>query len=162
VGGFFQNEFYVFTKYLGNPGLTSSNVLNARQHVKPITIGEMYLIASEAALRAGNTSDAQAMLNTLQTTRGGSPTTISEDSVYNEWLKEKVGEGLRLSVMKRFGKGYSGRAAQPRAVALTVMMTGSEYEGKTVDASDYHYLWPIPSNEIQTNPNIANQQNPNY
>ena len=162
VGGFFQNEFYVFTKYLGNPGLTSSNVLNARQHVKPIMIGEMYLIAAEAAFRGGNTGDAQAMLNTLQTTRGGTSTTISEDSVYNEWLKEKVGEGLRLSVMKRFGKGYSGRAAQPRALALTVMMTGSDYETKNVDASDYHYLWPIPSNEIQTNPNIANQQNPGY
>ena len=42
------------------------------------------------------------------------------------------------------------------------MMTGSDYESKNVDASDYHYLWPIPSNEIQTNPNIANQQNPGY
>ena len=162
VGDFYKEQFYVFTKYLGNPGLTSSNVLNARQHVKPIMIGEMYLIAAEAAFRGSNTADAQTALNALQAARGTATTAISEDAIYNEWLKEKVGEGLRLSVMKRFGRGYSGRAAQPALAQLTLIMSGSEFENNSVEASDHRMIWPIPSNEIQTNPNIAGQQNPGY
>ena len=163
VSDFYTNEFYVFTKYLGNPALTSSNVLNARQHVKPLLIGEMYLIAAEADFRGGNTSGALATLNALQEARGAQKNvTVNEDIIANEWFKETVGEGLRLSTIRRFGKGYSGRAAQPRAAALTLLMSGSEYEAKTVAASDHHLVWPIPSNEIQTNPNIASQQNPGY
>ena len=163
VSDFYTDEIYVFTKYLGNPGLTSSNVLNGRQHVKPLLIGEMYLIAAEADFRAGNTAAALATLNELQEARGAQKNaTITEDILANEWFKETVGEGLRLSTIRRFGKGYSGRAAQPRATSLTLLMTGADYESKTVAATDYHLVWPIPSNEIQTNPNIASQQNPGY
>ena len=27
---------------------------------------------------------------------------------------------------------------------------------------DHRYVWPIPQEEIDSNPNIANQQNPQY
>ena len=85
-------------------------------------------------------------------------TSVTETVLYNEWFKETIGEGLRLSTIKRFGNGYSVRTPQPAAEGL--IMDGASYQFKSLDASDYHLNWPIPTNDIQTNPNIV--QNPGY
>lgn len=160
---FIVNDFHydvtIFSKYLGNPDLTSSAVLNARQHVKPLLIGEMYLIAAEAAFRSNNDAAALTALNALQTKRGATASTsVTETVLYNEWFKETIGEGLRLSTIKRFGNGYTVRTPQPAAEGL--IMDGASYQHKSLDASDYHLNWPIPTNDIQTNPNIV--QNTGY
>lgn len=152
--------FYTFTKYLGNPDLTSSNVLNSRQMVKPLMIGEMYLIAAEADFRGGNTNDATQTLNALQIARGAQTSDATLATLEKEWFKETVGEGLRQSVIKRFGNGFSGREGQPALVNAELLQNGSNYETKTVSPDEPKLLWPIPSNEIQTNPNIV--QNPGY
>ena len=163
VSEFYTKKFYIFTKYLGNPDLTSSNVLNGRQHVKPILIGEMYLIAAEACFRNNDVESATEILRTLQSQRGAKPCTLAnEELLQNEWFKETVGEGLRLSTIRRFGQGFNGRAGQTEAVAATVLMNGPDYETRAIAGTDYHLVWPIPSNEIQTNPNIAKEQNPGY
>ena len=49
-----------FTKYYGAPGagLNNSSIPNARQHVKPFMIGEMYLILAEASLQASDATTA--------------------------------------------------------------------------------------------------------
>lgn len=155
----FHYEVTIFSKYLGNPELTSSAVLNARQKVKPIMIGEMYLIAAEAYFRAGSKDAAKDILNALQSKRGATPSpAITESILYDEWFKETIGEGQRLSTIKRFGNGYSTRTAQEAAKNL--IMDGESYQYKSVDASDYHLNWPIPTNDIQTNPNIV--QNAGY
>ena len=152
----------IFSKYLGNKELVSasSTVLNSRQHVKPLLIGEMYLIAAEAAFRGANNDDAINALHELQTKRGANASlVVSETILYNEWFKETIGEGLRLSTVKRFGNGYSVRFAQPAAVDKYIMK-GADYETKSMDAGDYHLNWPIPTNDMQTNTNLV--QNPGY
>lgn len=155
----FKYDVTIFTKYLGNPDLTTNAALNARQHVKPLLIGEMYLIAAEANFRGGSENAALDALNALQVQRGATPSeTVTETVLANEWFKETIGEGLRLSTIKRFGKGYSVRTSQPAADGL--IMDGANYQYKSVEATDYHLNWPIPTNDIQTNPNIV--QNTGY
>jgi len=152
--------FYSFTKYLGNPDLTNSSVLNSRQMVKPLMIGEMYLIAAEASFRGGNTTDATSFINQLQGARASKVASATEESIANEWFKETVGEGLRQSVIKRFGKGFTGREGQVSLVEAELILSGNYYDTKEVKPDDFRLVWPIPSNEIQTNPNI--DQNPGY
>lgn len=155
----YKYDVTIFTKYLGNPDLTSSAALNARQHVKPLLIGEMYLIAAEAYFRGGNETAAIEVLNALQTKRGATPAAnVSETVLYNEWLKETIGEGLRLNTVKRFGNGYTVRTAQPAAKDL--IMDGENYQNKSLQPTDYHLNWPVPTNDIQTNPNLV--QNAGY
>lgn len=153
-------DVVIFSKYLGNKELTSSVVLNSRQHVKPLLIGEMYLIAAEAAFRGANESDALDVLHALQAKRGANASpVVSETILYNEWFKETIGEGLRLSTVKRFGNGYSVRFAQP-AAADKYIMKGADFENKSMAPDDYHLNWPIPTNDMQTNTNLV--QNPGY
>jgi hypothetical protein len=39
-------------------------------------------------------------------------------------------------------------------------MKGDSYENKSMDPTDYHLNWPIPTNDMQTNKNLV--QNPGY
>ncbi len=158
--GWYKDEFYVFTKYIGNPDLTSSGIPNAGNAIKPFMISEMYLIAAEAYAQSGNTASAKAVLNTLQEARGAIATDGSLSSVKKEWFRETVGEGLRMSCLKRWGDGYTTRAAQESAIKATVVMEGTDYTAKSLPASDYHFLWPIPTYEMQVNLNLV--QNEGY
>lgn len=156
-GSYYQGDFYVFTKYWGNPALTS-NLRNGRQLPKPLMIGEMYLIAAEAELAAGNAAAAKADLNALQAARGASETEATVETVRNEWFRETVGEGLRMVTMKRWGLGYEGRPMQPGAA--NALNQGTDYELKVLPASDHHFCWPVPSIEMNINSNLV--QNPGY
>lgn len=157
----YYTDVVVFTKYLGNPELTSSDALNGRQKVKPILIGEMYLIKAEAQYRGGNSTGAIATLKDLQTARGASVIGMVDETVLaNEWFKETIGEGQRLTTIKRFGKGYTARTPQAAAASKNLIMTGANFELKTMKADYYQLLWPLPTNDIQTNRNLV--QNPGY
>lgn len=147
----------VFTKYYGNPALTSSYP-NARQAAKPFLIGEQYLIAAEAYLAAGDATNAKKYLNDLQAARGATETEATAENIQNEWFKETVGEGLRMSCIKRWGTGFSGRVQQARNNGEA--LTGDIYVGKNFPASDYHWQWAIPAYEMKVNANIV--QNPGY
>lgn len=152
-------QFYVFTKYFGNPDLYTS-VANSYQAKKPLLISEMYLIAAEALLASGDTAGATTQLNVLQTRRGATATTATTENVRNEWYRETVGEGLRLNCLKRWGIGFSGREPQDKASELEVVMAGTYYGSKVMEASDYHFQWPVPMYEMQTNLKLV--QNDGY
>lgn len=155
----YKYDVTIFSKYLGNPDLTSNASLNSRQHVKPLLIGEMYLIAAEALFRGGSESSAKEILNTLQDKRGATKSVnVNETVLYNEWLKETIGEGHRLATVKRFGNGYAARVNQD--AAKSVIMDGDNYQLKSLAPTDYHLNWPVPTNDIQTNPNLV--QNAGY
>lgn len=156
-GSYYQGDFYVFTKYWGNPALTTTPLRNGRQLPKPLLIGEMYLIAAEAELTTNPTA-AKTDLNALQSARGASETEATVETVRNEWFKETVGEGLRMVTMKRWGQGYNGRAMQPGAA--NALNQGTDYEQKVLPSSDPHFCWPIPSHEININKNLV--QNAGY
>ena len=154
-----ETDYYVFKKYFGNPDLYSSAAPNSAQAVKPFLISEMYLIAAEAYLEAGNGANALTYLNALQEKRHATLSlTATEENIHNEWYRETVGEGLRFSCLKRWGEGFSGRPAQPGAEM--VVNTGTAYTEKVFASDDYHFQWPIPTYEMQTNLNLV--QNEGY
>jgi hypothetical protein len=159
-GDFHRLEYYTFVKYYGNPELRSDNTPNARQHVKPFMISEMYLIAAEAEFNLGNTDAAKTALNTLQSARQATATEATAETIQNEWFRETVGEGMRFFCLKRWGIGYSGRALQPGASSAAVVVKGASYEQKDFPADDYHWLLPVPSYEMRVNDNLV--QNDGY
>ena len=77
-------------------------------------------------------------------------------------MKELIGEGFRLSDLRRwnlgftrdgnYGSGFPGMDGFIIALGTQVVYT----------PGDYRYTWPIPSAEMETNPQLAGQQNPGY
>ena len=155
-GTYHEGEFYSFVKYYNNPALNSGNVPQARHARKPIKISEMYLIAAEAYAQAGNSAKAKEVLNALQTARHATLTDGSMESVKNEWFKETVGEGLRLNCLKRWGDGMAARTPQDGAALL--IMTGAGYEQRTIPAGFAKLTWPVPTYELQVNPNLVQNE----
>ncbi|MCH5173145.1 MAG: RagB/SusD family nutrient uptake outer membrane protein [Bacteroidales bacterium] len=157
-GRYYTGDFYTFVKFRGNPALVSSPIRNGRQAPKPFKLSEMYLIAAEAELAAGNSSAATTDLNALQSARGASTTIANVDNIRKEWFKETVGEGLRMSCLKRWGVGFSGRAAQDGAI--NVVQNGTYFTEKVFEAGSNYFQWPVPSHEMKINKNL--KQNPGY
>ncbi len=150
-------DFYVFTKFRGNWDLTTSDVnLNGRFAPKPFKISEMYLIAAEAEFQGGNAGAAKSDLNTLQSARGAQPSDATLANIQKEWFKETVGEGLRLSCMKRWGTGFSGRPNQPKAE--NIIQLGDAFVGKVFSNNDNHFQWPIPAHEMNINKNLVQNE----
>lgn len=157
AGTYYTGDFYTFVKFRGNPKLTSSPIRNGRQAPKPLRISEMYLIAAEAE-QASNPAAAKADLNALQAARGASQTEATLDNIKKEWFKETIGEGLRMSCLKRWGDGFSGRTAQVKAI--NQIQQGQFFDGKSLAADSYFFQWPIPSHELKVNHNLV--QNKGY
>ena len=157
-GAYHVGEFYTFTKFRGNPALTTSPIRSASQAAKPFKIGEMYLIAAEAYCQSGNTASAMKYLNELQIARGAEATEPTLDNIKKEWMKETIGEGMRLNCLKRWGQGFHGRPIQNGAELC--VMTGTSYEQKEFAADSPYFQWPIPSYEMKVNKNLV--QNAGY
>lgn len=158
LGKFTRGKFYSLIKYLGNPELRSGNTPNARQKVKPFMIGEMYLIAAEAYFKDNQADNAKTVLNLLQTARGASATSATMANIQNEWFKETVGEGLRLSCIKRWGEGFTARYGQKGAIDNSAIVAGDNFTGKSISADDFHLVWPIPTYEMKVNSNLKQNQ----
>jgi len=171
---------YAFTKFPGNPALNTNDGVNSMYNkAKLFRSSEMYLVAAEAAV-SGTTKDetkANKYLNDLRTARiqGYDNTrTLSGDALVNairdERGKELIGEGFRLSDIRRWRKGFTRKAGfeifagseefAPLADIMNVVSSISNNVTYTPD--NYHLLWPIPTREIQSNPQLASQQNPGY
>lgn len=158
---FYKGDFYVFKKFEGNAfWTTAKEAPGGLTATRPFTLPEMYLIASEAAFQAGKTDKAAEYLNALQEARGAILTTASLETIQNEWDKETVGEGMRLSNLKRWGKGFAARTPQAGAVADNCVMLGKNYTELSMSATDFHLVWPIPSYEMKVNDNLV--QNSGY
>ncbi len=160
VQGTRYNGVTVFTKYLGNPDLTTGNIETGAHAAKPLMIAEMYLIAAEAYSMDGEDLFAKDVLNELRTARKAKlSTTGSLEDIQQEWLRETVGDGQRLICLKRWGKGFSGRPPQPAAVNL--IETGTHFDEKEMLPEDRAFTWPIPAYELKLNTNL-NPQNDGY
>lgn len=151
-------DLYMFNKYPGNPALFTPPSRNYAQKPKAFTIAEMYLIAAEANFMAGNVAAAKTALNTLQSARGASQTEATLATIQKEWAKETIGEGFRIDCLKRWGLGFSGRVPQNPTLALS----GSGFTGINIPAGYAKLTWPIPADDINTNPNLRGQQNPGW
>lgn len=157
---------YVFNKFPGNVALRTSTTNNIMNMSKPFRLAEMYLIAAEAEGHLGST-DGNGYLNTLRNNRilyyqeqnYTAATLINE--VLNERKLEFLGEGMRMSDIRRTGSGftrYASHLENPNLDAITVAAGRS----LSYSSDDYRLTWPIPSSEIDANPNLKGQQNPGY
>lgn len=136
------------------------NYTNAsdKDNIKVIRLAEVYLIAAESSL-PGNEADALKYLNLLMSYRdpsfagyASSGATLLQNIV-TERRKELAFEGDRFYDLNRL-KWDINREAQ-NAGSIPPGLT-------TIPYSDYRRIAPIPLAEIQSNANIAGQQNPNY
>ncbi len=151
-------------KYPGNPKLYSA-VTNYNNMPKVFRISEMYLIAAEAAAnRQGQDFVASEYLNQLKSKRiagwKNQEWTGSDlmKEIRDERVRELFGEGFRLTDIKRWHIGFSRSSGQDP----DLIMPGENYAVCRREADDPLFLWPIPTSEIEANPQMKNQQNPGY
>ena len=129
-------------------------------NIKVIRLSEMYLIASEAALRK-STPDAAEAAAKLNAIRKRSPNlepataeTVTLDMILSERSKELVCEGHRFWDQIRNNKtiyfdDFTGN----------VNVTDRDH---SIDRTHFKTILPIFTSEINANPAIAEQQNPGY
>lgn len=157
---------WLFAKYPGNPtlqssGSTGSNFINM---AKPLRIGEMYLVAAEANAEMGEETAAKNYLRLLETARnaGGYSNSLTgsdlKAEIRNERHRELMGEGLRQADLKRWNIGCTRSDAFDGLNNIVI----SNLRNLQYEAGDYRFTWPIPQHEMDSNPQLADQQNPGY
>lgn len=153
----------LLVKYPGNPTLYSA-VTNYVNKPKIFRISEMYLIAAEAAANSPKIGDgiASLYLNELRKKRIANWTDKNYSGVElmreirEERTRELFGEGFRLFDLKRWHLGFTRSAGQDP----DLMMPGENYVSCTRPADDPNFLWPIPTAEMEANPQM--EQNEAY
>jgi len=111
---------------------------------------EAYLIVAECIARGGN-GDGLAILNALQSKRGGSVSSeLSVDEVWKERRRELYGEGFALPDIKRLQKPLE--------------RIGDEHwtNVKTLPANSNRMMFPIPADELDYNQNATQADQNEY
>ncbi len=161
-----QCAAYVFVKFPGNDALRTSSTPNYMNMPKVFRLSEMYLIAAEAALTIDE-SKSNKYLNELRTKRiigyeaGNYSGVTLRDQIRGERLKELIGEGFRISDLRRWGLGFARNPEHPEnpAIESIIVKAGAAL---SYSAGDHRFVWPIPTAELENNPQMAGQQNPGY
>jgi len=143
------------TTFSGDKGSSNFTAVN----IKVIRLSEVYLIAAEAALKTTTPNKTKAA-DYLQAIHRRSPNlpvitaaNVTEDLILAEKSKELFGEGiryfdlLRLNKTIHFDDAFAGISV-PRAASI--------------NRSFYRTILPISQDEINANPQIEAQQNPEY
>ncbi|MCM1312927.1 MAG: RagB/SusD family nutrient uptake outer membrane protein [Bacteroides sp.] len=153
-----------FCKYPGNPILYSGTNSNFSNISKPFRSAELYLIAAEAYYNQNEEGLANTYLSALQSARNLRAQTYTgialRDEIRNERHREFIGEGFRMGDLKRWNIGF--KRGEPQEGGAENVIYNSESNSMEYEADDYRFLWPIPSHELDANPQIKNQQNPGY
>ncbi len=165
-----EGYLYVFNKFPGNPDLYASiSVDNHYTNMsKPFRIAEQYLIAAEAYAQSGDLANASKYLNELKSKRiagyeagNFSSAAVLMNELMAERQKELVGEGFRISDLKRWGLGVK-RENAPQDPNLVLYPGSDVTTALTKEANDFRMVWPIPKSEMDVNPQLSGQQNPGY
>lgn len=155
---------WLINKYPGNPSLYTPPNTNYQHKPKIFRIAEMYLISAEAAAQTPATEGAAlTTLNLLRVARGttalvGLTGTVLMDAIKAERTRELLCEGFRLDDLKRWKMGFTRLAPQNTAI----LNPGTDFYEKVVTAGDDKFVWGIPTNDLTTNPNLADAQNPGW
>lgn len=159
-------QAFVFNKYPGNEALKTGSEPNYQNMTKPFRLAELYLIAAEVTAKS-NPAKANKYLNELRKARikdykevNYSDVALVEE-IRVERQRELLGEGFRLSDLRRWGLGFQRGVQHPENPAIESFLAVNG-KGLKYDAGDHRLVWPIPSAEIQTNPQMKGQQNPGY
>lgn len=164
-----EGNVYIFDKYPGNPEIYNNT--NVDNHYinksKPFRIAEQYLIAAEAYAGKNDVQNASTYINDLRRHR----IPHYNDQIYTagsivqaiqeERHKELVGEGFRLIDLKRWNLGLD-RANAYQQSDLVLQPGGPNTTALSKSADDFRFVWPIPKDEYDANPQIHGQQNPGY
>lgn len=164
-------KIVIISKYRGNLALAANTTdpvwgvkPDARNYPVVFRIAESYLNAAEAAYKTGNVADAQMYLNKLRQSRGLTEVNQSGEALFteikNERCREFAFEGHRLWDLKRWEMPMN-RMPHQVVNGKKTFLTDLDLD-KKVETNDYRFTWPIPFRDIQTNPNIAKQQNKGY
>ncbi|MDE7387029.1 MAG: RagB/SusD family nutrient uptake outer membrane protein [Muribaculaceae bacterium] len=165
-------QTYVFWKYPGNEDLDKTTTMYDNTP-KPFRLSEQYLILAEAAALIGDTKTtiAQDAISDLVKARLYDDSDFTQinltgtallNFIRNERSKELMGEGFRLSDLRRWKQGFN-RADEEYTINPVVAANRSinALQVKYAD-DDYRFVWAIPQSEMNVNPQLAGQQNPGY
>jgi len=161
----------IFIKYPGNTSLDTGLSLSGKNKPKLFRLSEMYLIAAEAACLKATKDEvlANKLLNELRKTRSKNNRFYKDvdytgeeliAQIRDERLKELVGEGFRLFDLRRYHQAFVRTYDYDNEEIAQILVLA----GRQVNyiANDYRYVWPIPTAEINVNPQIKGHQNPGY
>ena len=90
-----------------------------------------------------------------------SDATILLNAIKDERHRELVGEGFRLTDLKRWGQGVK-RENSVQDKNLVLYPGAETTTALSKEANDYRMVWPIPKAEMDVNPQLKGQQNPGY
>lgn len=166
-----------FNKFPGNKSLQTTGESNYVNKPKVFRLSEMYFIAAESAFNQGDEAKANQLMETYMKNRINYGKNEGYEALSGIALQELIrtqksiefaGEGFRMSDLRRWKMGFNRQngsnydinsKADYTGVSQILTPAGLEVEYST---TDYRYTWPIPSTEINANPQIKGQQNPGY
>lgn len=157
---------WLFNKFGGNPALQKTSTPNFMHYPKVFRLSEMYLIAAEAGAYcnvAGGSKYMNEFLRNRHTeyTQDGQFSEVSLlKTVKSERSIEMIGEGTRLSDLRRWNVEFTRNIDYSLNAGLNgvIVALGNVHYA----SDDRRYVWPIPSTEIENNPQLVGQQNPGY
>ena len=159
-------------KKFDDPNTDYTDTNNDYRDIVVLHVSDMYLVAAEANLMAGNTAEALAKINAVRGRAGldalasfsaylpeyytTSTFTIKDiDLILDERARELYAEGHRWMDLRRTKQLIRYNVEFNEYVNSASDMQGND--GK------YKWLRPIPANEISANTGISNaEQNPGY
>lgn len=150
---------YLLTKFIGNKFFRSAlTQLNYKNMPKVFRVAQMYLIDAEAQYQQNG--GGAGPLNALRQSRGLEPTDATGKDLFaaikDEYVREMMGEGYRLSDLKRWKDTF--KRDYQSALRSVVRTRGRDMNP---NVNDPKFVWPIPQDEIENNPNFGSQ-NPGY
>ena len=128
----------------------------------------MYLIIAEAGAMGTETGKANDALNAIRKARieGYTDQNLNGQAlitaVREERGKELIGEGFRISDLRRWKMGFQRTTAYTAEYSDVPTILTPASAQTTYSVGDYRYLLPIPVGEIDANPQLAGHQNPGY
>ncbi|WP_199688439.1 RagB/SusD family nutrient uptake outer membrane protein [Pontibacter oryzae] len=140
------------------------NVAEAEARLNPMSTRALSLLNAVRGRSTGQTYSLSSLLNQDALIQ----------AIINERRIEFLGEGLRWKDIHRLAKeGKYGPAGIPAKVASAnlkredfVAASGSVRSAAValpaIPYEDFRFIWPIPLSEINSNPVLAQQQNPGY
>ena len=159
---------YVFLKYPGNPALRTTEENNYVNMPKLFRLSEQYLIAAEAGAHDASTvAEASNYMNEFLANRieGHTVANFTAEqlltAVQGERERELIGEGFRMSDLRRWNVGFQRYESHDENPALDGVVVAAGRAMK-YDKDDYRFTWPMPKTEMDSNPQLKGQQNPGY
>lgn len=137
-----DNEGYKVLKY--TPVGAKWSGFNGDNDLVLIRYSDILLMKAEALFRTGSASAALGLVNQVRARSNASTLqSLTLKDIENERAREFIWEGHRRRDMIRFGTYFTGT-----------------WKFKTTVTPEWRGIYPIPAQQINSNPNL--KQNPNY